>query len=177
MVKNEILILDVETTGFDPMRHACIEVGAVLLDLNLQPISEFSSLIAPWPGAVIEGASMEVNKISVSLLRTAPAIADAIEKFTDTFGLHQRAPLIGGWNVSFDVMFLRTLYERAERKWPFSHRVLDVQSVVSFHSSLASVSQQEFIKRTFGEQQTHRALDDARHTGRILRLMAERYLV
>jgi len=31
-VEQQILIIDVETTGFDPIRHACIELGAVLLD-------------------------------------------------------------------------------------------------------------------------------------------------
>ena len=45
-VLNRILVIDVETTGFEPSKHACIELGAVLLDEHFKSIEEFSSLVA-----------------------------------------------------------------------------------------------------------------------------------
>jgi len=43
--------------------------------------------------------------------------------------------------VWFDVSFLQQLFVRAGTKWPFRHRFVDVQSVVSFHMKLAAVAQ------------------------------------
>jgi DNA polymerase III epsilon subunit-like protein len=174
--KSEVLVIDVETTGFDPCRHACIELGAVLLDLNLRPVQEFSSLVAPWAGFIAEPASMAINKISVEELHVAPPIPDVVEHFNKTFNLQTRKPLLAGWNVWFDVEFLRSLYARAGRTWPFSHRLLDVQSIVTFHAAFASVSQEEVVRKTFAERQRHRAVNDAFHTSRILHNMAERFL-
>jgi DNA polymerase III epsilon subunit-like protein len=174
-VQHRVLVIDVETTGFDPARHACIEIGAVSLDESLHPVQEFSSLIAPWEGAQIVEQAMNVNKISQEQLQSAPHVDEVVKKFHDAFRLDEVAPLIAGWNVWFDVSFLKDLYQRTQRAWPFSYRLLDVQSVVSFHSMLAGLSQEKAIEGFLNERQAHRALADARHTSRLLRLMAERY--
>jgi len=144
-VQHRVLVIDVETTGFDPAQYACIEIGAVLLDESLHPVQEFSSLIAPWEGAQIMEQSMKVNQISREQLQCAPFIAEVVNEFHDTFRLDEAVPLIAGWNVWFDVSFLKELYRRAQRAWPFSYRLLDVQSVVCFHSMLAGLSQEKAI--------------------------------
>lgn len=174
-ILNKVLVIDVETTGLDPSRHACIEIGAVLLDESLYIGREFSSLIAPWEGACIMEQAMEVNQISLEQIRHAPLVGEVVKQFHQTFSLEKDQPLLAGWNVWFDATFLRELYRRARLTWPFSHRLLDVQSIVSFHSLLAGLSQEKAIKKFLNEQQVHRALADAQHTSQLLRLMAERY--
>lgn len=174
-ILNKVLVIDVETTGFDPARHACIEIGGVLLDESLRPVQEFSSLIAPWDGAQIMEQSMKVNQISEKQLQKAPVVEEVVKQFHETFRLDDVPPLIAGWNVWFDVSFLKDLYQRVQKPWPFSYRLLDVQSIVSFHSMLAGLSQEKAIETFLHEKQAHRALADARHTSRLLRLMAERY--
>ncbi len=170
-----ILVIDVETTGLDPSRHACIEIGAVMLDKSLRPKQEFSSLIVPWDGAEIIEAAMKVNQISVEQLDRAPLLDEVVKQFHETFRPDEAAPLLAGWNVWFDAHFLRDLYQRTQRAWPFTYRLLDVQSIVSFHSMLADLSQEKAIETFLNERQAHRALADAQHTARLLRLMAERY--
>lgn len=174
-VQHKVLVIDVETTGLDPASNACIEIGAVMLDESLLMMQEFSSLIAPWEGAQIVEQAMKVNQISPEQLQTAPSIEQAVKRFHETFRPDETKPVLSGWNVWFDVNFLRNLYERANQTWPFSHRLVDVQSIVSFHSQLAALSQGEIIENFLGEKQEHRALADARHTSRLLRLMAQRF--
>lgn len=170
LAASRILVIDVETTGFDPARHACIELGAVLLDASLQPVREYTSLIAPRPGAEIVDRAMEVNGISREELRHAPPPAVVIGELLAQIAPLDPPPLLAGWNVWFDAQFLQQLFVQAGQTWPFGHRYLDVQSIVSFHLRLAAISQAEAIERFWGETQTHRALPDARHTARILRL-------
>jgi len=173
-VQNKVLVIDVETTGLDPSRHACIDVGAVLLDESLHPVKEFSSLIAPWEGAEIMEQAMKVNKINQKRLKTAPVIDEVVKQFHKTFRLDEVPPLIAGWNVWLDVAFVKDLYQRVQRVWPFSYRLLDVQSVLSFHLLLAGISQEKAIEKFLNERQEHRALADARHTAKLLQQLAQR---
>lgn len=174
-VNNTILVIDVETSGFDPSKHACIELGAVLLDYSLNIVEEFSSLIAPWKGAEFFAPSMMVNKISSTELTDAPAIEQVVTRFCDTFFQYEGTPLLAGWNVWFDVNFVRNLFDRTNRQWPFGYRLLDVQSIVCFHAHFAKLSQQDAVSQMLKDTQTHRALADARHTSRLLQYVAGYY--
>ena len=175
--KNRILVLDVETTGFDPAQHACIEIGAVLLDETLSQISEFGSLVAPWDGAKTMPGAMLVNKIALNDLMTAPSVFEAVNNFNNFVSADETLPLVAGWNIWFDVAFVKSLYQRASVTWPFKHRLLDVQSIVSFHLQMEAVSQEKAISDILGEKQLHRALTDAKHTSRLLKHMANKFLI
>lgn len=166
-----LLIIDVETTGTDPVRHACIEIGAVLLDQHLQITKEFSTLVRPWPDAELDPEAIAVHGIHSDELRAAPTIGTAVTNFS-TFASLDTPPILAGWNVWFDVSFLRELYRRAQKPWVFGHRFLDVQSIAAFCARFAFRSQSSHIRDLLQESQTHRALGDALHTARILRMLA-----
>ena len=171
-----VLVVDVEATGLDPSKHSLIEIGAVLLDENLKTIKEYSSLVAPLPGREIYKESMAVNKISMEELKTAPDFKTVIDEFHEAFCLDPIVPTISGWNVWFDVDFMRVLYDKVGKKWPFGHRFLDLQSVAQFFSGFRGVSLEKLVDYYIKEKQTHRAIDDTRHTVQILRILAEKYL-
>ena len=168
---NFILVIDVETTGFNPSKNACIELGAVLMDKSLKVVKEFTSLVAPWPGAEFFEPSMLVNQINSDDLTSAPSIEEVVTRFCDTFLQYESSPLLAGWNVWFDVGFVRNLFERTNQQWPFGYRFLDVQSIVCFHNHFAKLSQQDAVSQMLHEIQAHRALADARHTSRLLQLV------
>jgi len=176
-VLQRVLMIDVETTGFDPSRNTCVEIGAVMLDESLSLTQEFTSLIAPTEGAEIVELAMRINRIDQAQLIGAPRSEDVVERFHKIFRLDESVPLLAGWNVWFDASFLRELYRQARRVWPFAHRLIDVQSIISFHCSLEGFSQDEAIGRFLGERQVHRALADARHTARLFQFFASRYSI
>jgi DNA polymerase III epsilon subunit-like protein len=172
----KVLVIDVEATGLDPVKNACIEVGAVLLDETLEPIDDYSSLIAPWEGAEFNKESMAVHNISMKELKEARDFHVVIGEFHKRFCSDSTMPMLAGWNVWFDVAFMRALYDRTEIKWPFSHRFLDVQAIVLFFSRLHGPSLEKTVRSLLGEKQTHRAIDDARQTGKVLQNLAGKYL-
>jgi DNA polymerase III epsilon subunit-like protein len=171
----DILLIDVETTGIDPLKHACIEIGAILLDRDLNPITEYTTFICPWQGAEIQPEAMAVNQITQAQIDTAPPLQEVVERFHCIFQPDARKLLLGGWNVWFDAGFLRALYTRANIKWPFRARLLDLQSIVTFHSQITPQSQADAAKRFLSEGQTHRALDDVRQSAKILNIFADKY--
>jgi DNA polymerase III epsilon subunit-like protein len=174
--RKKVLVIDVETTGLDPAKHACIEIGAILLDEALNPVDEFSSLIAPMAGTEVNEESMAVNRIRMEDLRSAPDYQTVIGEFNHRFCSNQSIPTIAGWNVWFDMAFMRILFERVGMKWPFGHRFLDLQSVAQFFSGFRGVSLEETVQSLLGEKQTHRAIDDTRHTVKVFQHLAKQHL-
>jgi DNA polymerase III epsilon subunit-like protein len=173
---NKVLVFDLETTGLDPARHAVIEIGAVLLDENLAPVDEYSSLVSIWEGAEIMPESMAVNGIPLDELRHAPDLRAAVGEFHRKFGSADPLPWLAGWNVWFDIAFLKAHYERVEMRWPFSYHFLDVQSLILFQSRLRGASLSATVRSMLGEKQTHRAIDDARQTASVLTLLGDQFL-
>ena len=169
-----ILVIDVETTGFDPACNACVELGAVLLSDALELQWEFSSLIAPWAGAQLVPEALAVSGISVADLQAAIGLEAVVARFDAAVKSASVIPILAGWNIWFDVAFLKSLYVRAAVRWPFGHRLIDVQSIFAFFSNLEPRSQSQAIRDVLGEVQSHRALDDAQHTARLLTWMNTR---
>ncbi len=173
---SDILIIDVETTGVDPLKHATIEIGAMLLDRDLNPLKEFTTFITPWAGAEIQPEAMAVNGISEADLLSAPSIAEVVEQFDCIFQPGARKLFLCGWNVWFDHGFLRMMYAKAERPWPFRSRMLDMQSIVTFHAGINPQSQADTVKRLLNEQQSHRALGDVQQVAKLLKIFSDKHL-
>jgi DNA polymerase-3 subunit epsilon len=173
-VARRALVIDVETTGLDPARHACIEIGAVLLDESLDVVWEFSASLLPPPDAEICAEAQQIHRIALAESQRGEPAEKVIRAFHHRISSESAPVVVAGWNVWFDVSFLKVLYRRAGIDWSFGHRFLDVQSIVSFAEDLRDVSQASVIENYLGETQTHRALADARQTARLLRQMSLR---
>ena len=118
------LLVDTETTGLDPNRHACLEIGAAVLDdkFELVPDAVFHRYIRPGPSAKIDAAAIQINghgwavDPSSETYLASPQPHEAWKQFFDWLAQHfaeagipkQVIPV--GWNVSFDVGFLRRLW-------------------------------------------------------------------
>jgi DNA polymerase III epsilon subunit-like protein len=157
-----LLIVDVETTGLDVSVHSCIELGAILLDDDLNILGEFGTLIRPSEEIFISAEAMKVNKISLEELSLAPTAEAVVTELMDLILNVPNLPTLAGWNVWFDAAFMKALFKTAKIDWPFSHRLIDIQSIAAYFGGLKPASQAETVRRILHENQKHRALDDAR---------------
>jgi DNA polymerase III subunit epsilon len=169
----DILVVDVETTGLDPNQHACIEIGAVLLDYACQFKGSFRALVPPLPGKLIDEEAMNIHGYSLEDCATGISPAEAITDFNSRYDVNP-TPIIAGWNVSCDVAFLQEMYKHSNLQWPFGHRFLDIQSIHTFQIGRAE-SLREVIWKWYFREQTHRALDDALYEAAILKNLAFKY--
>ena len=120
------VVVDLETGGFKSETDALREIAAVLLQLDqdgsLSRGETFRYHVAPFPGANLEAASLEVNGIDPNHpLRPAIPERDALQRvFREVRrGIKEagcsRAILVGH-NAQFDLGFLNKAVERCSLK-------------------------------------------------------------
>ena len=120
------VVVDVETGGFNAATDALLEIAAVLVEMNEDGTLERGETIryhvAAFPGARIEAAALEVNKIVPDHpLRPALPEKEALQRLfrpiraaVRDYGC-SRAILVGH-NAFFDLNFLNAALERCQLK-------------------------------------------------------------
>src|SRR5262245_46579761 len=111
LLKGELVVFDVETTGLSPgTGDRIIEIAALRIR-DRKPIEEFHSFINP-KRAVSVGAFM-VNGITPQMLARAPEAAEIMPRFWKFVnGSH-----VIGHNVRFDVGFVVHEFSRTNLAW------------------------------------------------------------
>ncbi len=156
----DLVVVDVETTGWLDDHAKITEIGAVRLSAS-QPIAEFSTLVNP--GVPIPGHITELTGITDAMVRDAPMISEALPKFLE----FADGSVIAAHNAPFDIGFLTAACHACGVSWPpravvdtavLSRMVLGPGDVPDHKlSTLAS-----HFAATTGP--CHRALADARAT-------------
>ncbi|MBW0173427.1 MAG: 3'-5' exonuclease [Vulcanococcus sp.] len=90
-----LLILDTETTGLDPQRDRCIELGAVLFDLPRRSVLSQVSLLLPCD----QNAAQAVNEIDPELTQQPQPWQQGLQWFE---ALLASADLVVAHNAAFD---------------------------------------------------------------------------
>ena len=125
-----VLILDTETGGLDPLTHSLMTVGMVMGD-GRNPveltIAEPEIIADPRALAVNRLDPAEVARIGISVEQAC----DQIDAYLAKVHPHSK-PMVCGHNVAFDLAFMRRLYTMAGRPVPspFTHRTLDTHTLM-----------------------------------------------
>ena len=97
---DEIVCVDLETTGLDKRRDKIIEIGAVILK-NGEIISEFDTFVDPE--RILDPQITALTSITNEMLEGAPSQKEALKMFLDYAGDRPMA----AHNAEFDMGFLR----------------------------------------------------------------------
>ena len=95
----DYVVIDIETTGFDPYYDAIIELSAIRIINNIQ-VEHFSSLVKTTKS--VSNFITELTGISNDMLSKAPIIKDILPQFYEFIG----DSVIVGQNVNFDINFI-----------------------------------------------------------------------
>jgi len=151
-------VIDLETTGLDPLYDSIIEIAAVHVEKG-RIVDQFNTLVNP--GYEIDDFIIELTGITNEMLASAPSIEKILPSFLDFVG----ADIILGHNVNFDINFLYTACERQLSK-PFCNDFIDT---MRFSRRLFPSERHhrliDLVKRfNLGATEEHRALSDALQT-------------
>jgi ATP-dependent DNA helicase DinG len=155
--------LDLETSGLDPERDSVIEIGAVRFSGD-RVEEEYQTLVNP--GRPLSSFITELTGISDSMLANAPRIKDVLGEVRDFVG---DLPILGH-NVGFDVGFMQA---QGLFRYNLAMDTYDLASVVLPSAGRYGLSS---LASRLGVPvgTSHRALDDAHTTRRVLlRLLNE----
>jgi DNA polymerase-3 subunit epsilon len=193
----EYLVIDLEMSGDDPSYHDVIEIGAVLYSDNWTELGRYQSYVYPENEEAFSKPSEEVHGISLEQLKDAPMLDDVLPAFEawvlklrnvepDPFDNSQklRHTMIAGLGIVNDFAFLRAAYGIINRRWPFSYRMLDMQSLTHVlfpifnnagmkmpsRQSLAAIAAHFGLER---ESEDHSAVEDAAITGECFKELAK----
>lgn len=173
------VIIDVETSGLNPMSNAILEVAAVLIERNqdgrFEPGESHCEHVLPFEGAELDPVSLAFNGIDpYQPLRFAlseqEALHNIFKPIRAALKRHkcQKAVLVGH-NAWFDLLFLKQASERAGVKNPFhpftSFDTATLGGVFYGQTVLAKAAQQANI--AFNAKEAHSALYDAEKTAQL----------
>lgn len=126
-----MIIVDVESSGIDPVKCSLVSVGAIDFD---NPENRFYEECRIWDGAHIEDEALAVTGMTRAQItdpkkQTDREVVEDFLKWVETCQEHTLA----GQNPSFDRDFLQQTAYRYHINWPLAHRTVDLHSIAYFH--------------------------------------------
>jgi len=182
------VIVDIETSGFDPARNALLEIAAVIPEMDssgrLSILETHSSHVNPFPGARIDQSALDFNKIDPyhpfrmaldekdALMKIFHPIRAAVKRNGCT-----RAILVGH-NPAFDIGFLNAAVARAGIKknpfHPFStFDTATLSGLVYGQTVLAKAAVAAGLE--WSNREAHSAAYDAEQTARLFCTIVNRW--
>ncbi len=174
------VVIDIETSGFDPLRNALLEIAAVIPEmdensrLSIQEIH--SAHVMPFPGARLDESALAFNKIDpYHPFRFALEEKEALEKiFHPVRAAVKRhgctRAILVGHNPAFDLSFLNAAVARTGiKKNPFhpfsSFDTATLGGLAYGQTVLAKAAQAAGL--TWDSQEAHSAAYDAEMTAKL----------
>lgn len=163
-----IVVVDLETSGLHAHQDAICEIGAVCLE-HTTITREYETLVNPQ--RTITPEVIAIHHLTNEMLAAAPVLSMVLPSFLQFLG----SAVIAGHNVGFDLSFLQPALR------PFGvdltqRPILDTAQIARKilpspkGFSLARLTEEFHLPST----QFHRALDDARTTAHLLRMLLNR---
>ncbi len=158
--------LDIETSGFDPVKNEVLEVGFVLFSFDggkVKIIDEYTRVFKP--ALPVSSNILGLTGISQTELDNAEKFAEHRDELQDKL----KDTVIVGHNVNFDIKFLEALGIK------FSGQVVDTLDLVQFLLPTHHSYNLENLMHYFGvdHKNAHRALADAKAALAVLEKMME----
>jgi ribonuclease T len=182
------VIIDIETSGFNPKKNALLEIAAVIVEYDsnadLQITEHYSTHVIPFKNAELEESALKFNGIDpFHPFRMAIDEKDALELLFKPIRLAvkrnncTRAILVGH-NPAFDIAFLNAAIARTQIKrspfHPFSTFDTATLGGLAYQQTvLAKIA--EAAEMEWDNEKAHSALYDAEQTAKVFCKIVNRW--
>lgn len=181
------VVVDVETGGFEPERHALLEIAAVILDLDeegrLFPAETHHVHVLPFEGAELDPEALAFNRIDpYHPFRFALEEREALEQIFEPIRRRLKETgcsraILTGHNPAFDLAFIQAATKRCGLKSPFhSFSTFDTATLAGvFYGQTVLRRAAEAAGIEWDEAEAHSALYDAEKTAELFCRMVNRF--
>lgn len=186
------IVIDLEMNGIKPgsegYNNICtretIEIGAVMLDDNLQEISSFRTYVKPEYNETVNPKITRLTGITDNMLWGAPKFNEAFQMFANWCANSGDEFIVYAWSgadynqVSKEIVLKKYELNDVEKElmkepWKDFQREFDVQLGFERQLSLKTALEMAGIEYSGKE---HDALDDARNTAELLQVFKDEEL-
>ena len=158
----DLAVLDVETTGFDPLKDRVIEVGIVHMRGG-EVLDSWGQLVNP--GRLIPPDVVQLTGIQQEQVDSAPPFADVAAEVAERLA----GRVLVAYNLSFDRGFVSAELARAGRTWPTAPELDPLVFARQLQAAAGSKRLGAVAERLgIRLEEAHRAVDDATTAGRVL---------
>ncbi len=160
MLSGEYVVFDIETTGFSPMDHQIIEIGAVRVKAG-QIMDSYASFVNP--GVPIPYEIEKLTGIRDDMVLGAPPIETVLPEFLEFCG----NAVFVAHNASFDMGFIMENARRLHRQKQFAY--VDTLGIARMLLKNQAKHTLDAVAKALGIslENHHRAVDDAKATAEI----------
>ena len=131
LVPKDLIVIDIETTGIDPINYSICQIGVAIVDREtLNILKTYESLVKPLEDNRYPPA-MAIHGITEEQLNQAPQLEQVLSEIESLIKDPERH-MLASWGVYFDVVFLNRQYEKIKKLYPFYHHSFDIKAVVSW---------------------------------------------
>jgi ribonuclease T len=182
------VIVDIETSGFNPKKNALLEIAAVIVELNsnndLEITERYTTHVVPFKSSELDAAALKFNGIDPHHpFRMAIDEKDALDmlfkpiKHAVKRNNCTRAILVGH-NPAFDIGFLNAAIQRTQIKrspfHPFSTFDTATLGGLAYQQTvLAKIAQTAGLE--WDNEKAHSALYDAEKTAELFCMIVNRW--
>jgi ribonuclease T len=182
------VVVDVETAGFDPQRHALLEMAAIVIRMDahgwLEPGPTHACHVLPFLGAELDPRALAFNRIdpdhpfrdALPEQQALQRILGPVRKAVSTQGCN-RAILVGH-NAHFDLGFVKAAVERTGYKRNPFHAFSVFDTVSLSGLMLGQTVLAKAVKAAgleWDEAEAHSAIYDAEQTARLFCTLVNRW--
>jgi DNA polymerase-3 subunit epsilon len=168
----KIIVFDFETTGLNPESDQIIEIGAIVLEKQIdgqyEVATELQKLVRsskPLPLKIVE-----ITKITDEMLLRHGVSQE--EAFSDFFKIYESSALLVAYNIQFDLSFLNAYFKRYwNPAFTFKNDILDVMAIYKDRHKYPHRLENAVSHYQIQLPNTHRALDDVKATLNVLKEM------
>ena len=158
--ETKFVVVDLETTGLDPVYDEIVEIGAVKIE-NGEIVDEYHTMVKPKKEMSRE--SIRITGITRDMLEEGEPIEKVIPKFLEFL----ENTILVAHNANFDYGFLRYWISQVTGK-NWENPYIDTLGLSKALLKMSSYSLDKIAsKLKIGIFQHHRALDDAKATAQI----------
>ncbi len=167
----QIVVFDVETTGFDYRQDEIIDFGAVVLEPSEDGfliVEEINHLVKTFKP--IEAKITELTGIMEEMVMTGISpqeLARIIQR------LFTPDTLFVAYNLQFDISFVDDHMRRYAENFPFSSDILDLMVVYKDNHDYPHRLENALSHYGIQIEHAHRAFDDALATAKLLKALSE----
>jgi DNA polymerase III epsilon subunit-like protein len=107
-IQPQYLILDIETSGLNPVKHGLLQVAALALDTNLDIIGQYNEYIKPPDSVIFDSIADSIHRIPREVTNQGLSYSEFSEHFIDwvTSVFGSTKPTMIGQFFVFDYNFL-----------------------------------------------------------------------